>query len=227
MRCHEARKTIDHLDQQRQSPTVSPELQDHLKTCEHCLSYAVLSGTLDRVFEAARADDLKAVKPIDQQRTEVDARLRISPDRRFRILGRESLRIMRPFYRRPAFRLSMATLAVVLAAMALVPFEYYQTVGYDLNLQGVSRQLANSDEQICELLTRLGLVEAGVDVKGCDTTCTLAILDLKSEREANLVAGAIARLNEPGLTSNIVPIRARSTRSLLEQANDLIRRGDS
>jgi hypothetical protein len=227
MRCHEARKTIDRLDQERQSSSVSPDLQDHLKTCDLCRNYAALSGTLERVFETARVDDPGPVKPIYEQRAEVDARMKRSPDRWLRTAGRESRRIVRPFYRRPAFRLSLATLAVALAALTLVPFEYYQTVGYDLNLHGVSRQLANGDEQICELLTRLGLVEAGVDVKGCDTTCTLAILDLKSEREANLVAGAIARLNEPGLTSNIVPIRARSTRSLLEQANELIRRGDS
>jgi hypothetical protein len=217
MRCHEARKRIDGLDRHENCQSVDLDLRDHLEICENCRGYAVLSGTMERMLDAA----------MEQQRAEIETRLRLSPDARIRTTGGVVLRANRPFFRLPAFRLGVAAATIMLVALAFVPFSYYQTVGYDLNLQGVSRHLAYSDEQICELLTRLGLVEAGVDVKGCDTTCSLAILDLKTETEANMVAGAIARLNEPGLTTSIVPIRTRSTRSLLEQANEMIRHGDS
>jgi hypothetical protein len=227
MRCHEARKRIDVLDQHENCPATDVELRDHLKICEDCRGYAVLSGTMERTFDAARVDDTADMKSMEQQRFEIETRLRLSPDSRVRVTGGVSRRTKRPFFERLAFRLGAAAATIVLAALAFVPFNYYRTVGYDLNLQGVSRHLAHSDEQICDLLTRLGLVEAGVDVKGCDTTCSMAILDLKTETEAHMVAGAIARLNEPGLTTSIVPIRTRSTRSLLEQANALIRRGDS
>lgn len=227
MRCHEARKRIDSRDFLKSGPEIDHDLQDHLANCEECRGYAALSGTMERLFEAARAEDSAGLKSVDQQRHEIEARLRVTSEERLRAIGRSSLRIARPVYTRPAFRFGLATAVVVLAAVAFVPFSFYQTVGYDLNLQGVSRHLAHSDEQICELLTRLGLVEAGVDLRGCDSTCSLAILDLKTETEAHLVAGAIARLNESGLTSSIVPIRTRSTRSLLEQANELIRHGDT
>jgi len=226
MRCLEARKRID-VDQYENGPSTDLDLRDHLNICDDCRGYAVLSGTMERMFDAARVDDTTDIKPMEQQRSEIETRLRLSPDARIRATGGVSLRRKRPFFKRPAFRLGVAAATVVLAALAFVPFSYYQTVGYDLNLQGVSRHLAHSDEQICELLTKLGLVEAGVDVKGCDATCSLAILDLKTETEAHMVAGAIARLNEPGLTTSIVPIRTRSTRSLLEQANEMIRRSDS
>lgn len=227
MRCHEARKRIDVLDQHEDGPSADPDLRDHLNICENCRGYAVLSGTMERMLAAARIDDTTGMKSMEQQQTEIDARLRLSIEKRIRATGGVSRQATRPLFKRPAFRLSAVAAMAVLAALAFVPFSYYRIVGYDLNLQGVSRHLAHSDEQICELLTRLGLVEAGVDVKGCDTTCSMAILDLKTETEAHLVAGAIARLNEPGLTTSIIPIRTRSTRSLLEQANEIIRRGDS
>ena len=227
MRCHEARKRIDVLDQHENRPTTDADLRDHLNICEDCRGYAVLSGTMEKMFEAARVDDATGIKPMEQQRSEIETRLKLPPDSRVRATGGVSRRTRRPFFVRPAFRLSAAATTIVLTVLAFVPFNYYRTVGYDLNLQGVSRHLAHSDEQICDLLTKLGLVEAGVDVKGCDTTCSMAILDLKTETEAHMVAGAIARLNEPGLTTSIVPIRTRSTRSLLEQANAFIRRGDS
>lgn len=226
MRCHEARKRIDVLDQNENSPCAGTDLQDHLDTCEDCRNYAALSGAMERIFVAARVDDTADMKPLEQQRSEIENRLKQSPASRLRTAGGVFLRTKRPFYKLPAFRLGVAA-TVVLVALVFVPFSYYQTVGYDLNLQGVSRHLAYSDEQICELLSGLGLLEVGVDVKGCEATCSLAIFGLKTETEANMVAGAIARLSEPGLTTSIVPIRARSTRNLLEQANELIRRSDS
>jgi len=219
MRCQEARKRIDAREGYPAGMSDDPDLGNHLQTCDACRRYAALSGAMQKVYAFARVDDTAETKSIDGQRREVEGRLR-TPDRFVR-------RARRSFFRKPAFGLSVSVAVAALLVLALVPFSYYQTVGYDLNLRGVSRHLAHDDEQICELLVGLGLVDAGVDVKGCDTTCSLAILDLKTETEAHLVAGAIARLNETDLTTSIVPIRARSTRSLLEQANDLIRRGDS
>ena len=68
-------------------------------------------------------------------------------------------------------------------------------------------------------------MEAGVEIHHCDTSCSLSILDLKSESEVDLVVGAITRLNETALTTSLVPIRARTSGSLLDQANEIITRG--
>jgi len=213
MHCREIRDRIDSQGGGSDGRGVDPELQRHLEACPDCREYARLSEALSSTLAAARTDDSASAKPLEQQRREVEARLK--PVRPRSILAR------------PAWRLAAPAVAVILVVVTFVPFTRYRTVGYDLNLHNVSLELAQNDEHICELLARLGLIEAGVDLKACDTTCSLAIFDLKTEGEARLVVGAIARLSETDLTSSIVPIRTKSSQSLLEQANDLLRRDPS
>ena len=72
------------------------------------------------------------------------------------------------------------------------------------------------------------LVEAGVDHCGYDTTsCCVSILDLKSEQEAILVAGAIGRLHDEELTTSITPIRTKGSSSLLQRAGEILTGGSS
>jgi hypothetical protein len=187
----------------------------------------LLSCKLQEALLAARSDDSVNVILLDEQRQQVQRRL-MNNEQSTRpsalISGRVSLWSLLV---RPSVQWSASAIAIVILALVFVPFSHYRTVGYDVSVDGVSRELALNHDLMCELLTRLGLVEAGIDVLGCDTTCSVSILDLKSEREARLVVGAFARLGETDLTTNIVPIRAKSSRTLLERANDMIGRGDS
>lgn len=227
MHCHEARDRIARAQGSQVGQVEDPSLRDHLRVCRDCAAHAAATGLLDRLLDAAGENDLDNQAPIDVQRQQVETRAQQSPaGRQPGLLSRlwQAGLKLRP---RPAFYLSTAAATIILVALAVVPFSFYRTVGYDLNLDGVSLELAQNDEHICDLLHRLGLFEAGVDVIDCDTTCSLSILDLKSEQEAILVVGAIARLNDADLTTSITPIRAKTSRSLLEHANAIIRRGES
>lgn len=218
MRCREARNRMIQDPSDRTGRAQDTELLNHLTNCRTCTDHAAAAGLLDRLLTVAGENDETYPISIEIQRQQVEARVKAHD------IPRPAGQLP-PFLRLP--RWSMAAAATVLMALAIIPFASYRTIGYDLNLEGISRDLGEDDEQICLLLHQLGLVEAGVDVISCDTTCSLLILDLKTQREANLVASVLNRLSTTTMTSSIVPIRAKTSRSLLGQANDMIRRGDS
>jgi len=220
MRCTEARNRIDTAEKEPSVLASDLELQAHFKDCDDCRAYAAIAVSFDQALQTASAPDVVPGLTIDEQRRVVESRLR-SPRRIPRsevhphLLGR------------PAWRLAVSAATIAVAAFLFVPFTRYQTIGYDVSVDGTCLEMAVNHDRICDLLGRLGLDEAGVDVIGCDTTCSVSILDLKSEHEARMVVGEIAHLCEKKLSSSIVPIRTKSSQTLLEQANDLILRSDS
>ncbi len=219
MHCTEARNRIDNT-KSLSALADDLELQVHLEDCDDCRAYAVLVESFEKALHAASADDTVPGLAIDEQRRAVELRLHS---------GRRAMRgATHPhLLARPAWRLAVSGVTIVLAAFLFIPFTRYQTVGYDVSVDGTCLEVAVNHDRICDLLGRLGLDEAGVDVIGCDTTCSVSILDLKTEHEARMVVGAIAHMCEKKLSSSIVPIRAKSTQTLLEQANDLILRSES
>jgi hypothetical protein len=196
------------------------ELRNHLAGCESCAKAAEASGILLNLLAAAAVDDSEAMPSLEFQRTRVQERLARGRQRLAVSPGRWAGR------HKPALISGLAVVAACLA-LSLIPFTSYITVGYDLKLAGVDRDLATDDEIMCGILHGLGLVEASVDVEGCDTTCKLSILDLKSEREAFLVVGAVSTRNGFDLTSDITPIRAPRSASFWQQAHRILRGGDS
>jgi len=216
MRCDEAQNRID----RGLSSANDQDLCDHLAGCKRCAEAAATSGMLAMFITTAAADDSEAMPSIEFQRTRVEERLARQ--------GRPISVARRGWVRRhkPALISGLAVVAVFLV-LSLVPYTSYITIGYDLKLAGVDRDLATDDEVMCGILHGLGLVEASVDVEGCDTTCELSILDLKTEREAFLVVGAIATRNGFDLTTDITPIRAPRSSSFWQQAHRILRGGES
>jgi len=227
MQCREIRDRIDSLaaGKVRANDTT---LRQHLDECPECAEYAAVSDKLNGLLNIGREDDAVNAAPIEKQRLQVEARAASGAKRsRVRTVAWSWLPDLSLKYH-PVLRMGIATAVLIITAVSIVPFTIHHTVGYDLNLNGVDHHLVQDDERICELLTVLGLVEAGVDRCGCDSSaCCLSILDLKSEHEVNMVAGAIARLNDETLTTGITPIRAKASRSLLQRAGDILRRGSS
>ena len=227
MRCHNVRKQIDSLAAVKEY-RADTALMEHINRCPDCARYANVSDKLNGLMTAGREDDAADTTPIEMQRQQVEARAASykTPTRTRTVAWRwlPDLSIAH----RPVLRAGIATIVLLITAVSIVPFTVHRTVGYDLNFDGVDHQLVVDDERICELLTDLGLLEAGVDRCGCDTTaCCLSILDLKSEQEVILVAGAIGRLHDETLTTKITPIRAKASRSLLQRAGDMLKRGTS
>jgi len=216
MRCTEARYRIEQTSRGQSGRANDQDLLRHLQECGDCRTYAELTDSFERVLRVAAVDDTVPGLAIDEQRLCVETRLRND--------GRALRRIARPrLLTRPAWRLALSGATIVLATFVFIPFTRYQTVGYDVSVDGTCMEVALNHERMCDMLGNLGLDEAGVDLIGCDTTCCVSILDLKTEREAQMVAGAIARLCEKKVTTSIVPIVSRSTGTLLERANDLLR----
>jgi len=167
------------------------------------------------LLEAGAEDDLAAVTPMAQQRHQVESRLaanRVSP-RRYRFSIWRS-------------RLANAMAAAVLMVLfvTLAPVRHNHTIGYNLELAGVSQDLAENDEQLCNLLYDLGLFEADISLLGCDSTCGLMVMDLKTRDEAQRVVRAVQRLANSSLEANLIPVEATSSRTLLQRANETILR---
>jgi hypothetical protein len=70
------------------------------------------------------------------------------------------------------------------------------------------------------MLFEMGLMEAAVDVIGCDTTCSLLIFDLKTRTEAQLVAAAFSSIDSLNLNTDVVPVHTTVTRSLWHRVNE-------
>jgi hypothetical protein len=112
--------------------------------------------------------------------------------------------------------------AIVALAFALVPFNYHEIISYDIRFGGVSPDLVQEDDRLCEMLSTLGLHEAGVDVLGCDTTCAVRIIDLKSAEEIELVTTALKVASSDRVTMTVTPVRTSGSATLLDRAQDKI-----
>ncbi len=195
------------------------ELQEHLKGCPACAREAEINSKLRQMLEnAARGDEAQIPSQLEMERL-VSARL-ASPATAKRHPFIETFQAFRySIWRHPARGVALGLTVVVLAFVSLIPFNYTHTLGYDLALAGVCEEYAENDEQICAMLSGLGLDDAGVDVLGCDSTCSLQIIDLNSREEVRLVVAAFENLCPDRITSNVVPVVSKGSSSLLNRAN--------
>jgi len=216
MRCREAQSRISGSRRADAALPTDHELLEHLQICPTCAAEARAAGALEKLLDAAAASDCLDLLPLEQVRRRVERRVdRPVP------AGRVSKQaVNHPWWlRQPVVGMSMLAAVLALAA-SLVPVEYYQTIGYDIRFGGVRPELVEEEDRICNMLSSLGLDEASVDVLGCDSTCALRILDLKSDEEVNLVSTALRSVNRTHLTVKVTPVRRASSGTLLDRAQD-------
>jgi hypothetical protein len=218
MRCHEAKRRLTGSLHEGGSWREDKELSLHLEQCAECAEYARAEGMLERVLDSAREDDTLAAVPLTEQRKLVEARLAARGVRSNHHLPARLLETLRSHR---ALSAASTVVAVALLIVTFVPFKYDRTVGYELAVEGVHQTLVDEDNNtLCDMLSTLGLLEADVDILGCDTTCALTVYHLKSRREAQLVIAALTRINPASLTTDVKAVRATTSGSLLERAND-------
>ena len=221
MHCREARLRLTGSRQDGSARTDDRELMDHLNQCPTCAREAAAAGTLRQMFTAAGVNDMEKVTPLHDQKLQVEARVarQQRPNVNAGMARRGRLKW------RPAFGVGVVFVAAILiAALTLIPFQYDRTIGYEVSFAGIERELVEEDERVCDILFELGLIEAAVDFLGCDTTCKLTVFDLKSKQEVQLVVAAFAQVNPMDLTTDINPVRATVSGSLLDRANERILR---
>jgi hypothetical protein len=130
--------------------------------------------------------------------------------------------LLKSIARRPVPAFGTFMVVTVLVLLTLVPYKFTRTIGYEISFDGVNKELADDVGRICDMLFALGLENADVDVLGCDTTCSLLIVDLKSEDEVELVIAAFYQVDHDNLSTNVIPVRTSKTGTLLDKANETL-----
>ena len=206
MRCRQAQSRIIEHEKSGTDPTKDRSLMDHLGDCPVCAEELDAADLLGRLLRRAGEDDTTDITPLVAARRTIEARAQTTAGRPS-VLQRIGAALSGRVFRRPA-RLGYALVVVgLLLAVTLIPFRYHQTVGYAVAFAGVEKELVEDNETICDILYDLGLFEADVDVLGCDTTCNVRVIALRSLEEARMVVTAFNQVENCCSSSDIMPVR--------------------
>ena len=215
MHCREARTRLNALLAGEPVDSGDEALKKHLTDCPACARQWRAARQMRSLLTEASGDDDAPVRPLAAQRKLVEQRRA-----RFGVLSR--------WWRRrqhPSLVAGLTGLATAVLLAAVVPFADYHTVGYDVELDGVSEYLAADNEQICDLLATLDLPDAAAHVTGCDSTCHVLVWDLKSPEEVRLLVRTVSYLSGHHVTSDVKPIVARTSQTLLDRARQRLFEG--
>lgn len=184
MRCREALNRLNRLDRPGDQP--DRELLDHLKSCPDCARQAEAARELRQVLaEMSASDEVDRITWPEQIRQVEAAAARAQRNQPKEIPIMSAMK--RQLKLRPRLSIGLAAAVAVLLAGALIPFKFDRTVGFEVAVAGVNRNLALNQEKLNEMLRRLGLENARVEVKGCEITCNLIVSDLSSVEDAGLL----------------------------------------
>ena len=216
MRCREARQKIE----ESQGSIRDRELLEHLRSCPECAGLARAESMLDGDLRLASKDDTAAGISFSAMRARVESRVELASsdkDKETRIMTR----MVRSLNRRPRLGISIAVVVILLAAAALIPFKLSQTIGYEVAIAGVNKDLALDQNRVMELLNALGVENAEYKVDGCEQTCHLTITDLKDQYEVQLITAAF---NEMGncIIEKVVEVSDKESGSLINHARNKI-----
>lgn len=218
MHCDQAKRKISEHEMAGTDPLKDPSLVDHLQGCSSCRGEAQAAGLLTRALMDVGEDNTLEITPFLEARRRVEAQAASSDDCSSVTNRARSGFFIGRLWRPVRFAYGLVALAAMLT-VSLIPFQYDKTVGYAVAFAGVEKELVENDEFICDLLYDLGLVEADVNVLGCDSTCDVQVVELKSLEEARLIVNALARISSSELSSDIIPVREGASASLLERVS--------
>jgi hypothetical protein len=193
------------------------ELKKHLLTCAECAAFARAEQAMCRDLETASADDNTDDIPLSELRTRVEARadsFRQAKTKEIQFMSA----VIKQIRKRPSFGVTLGIAVVVLAFITLIPFSFDNTVGYEVAIAGVNKDLAMDSEKINELMSALGMEGVKVDVGDCEATCVLKISDLESEGEVDVVVAAFDELGNCVL-EDISEIHDDETMTILQKAH--------
>jgi len=191
MRCSEARRRL--IKSGGKVPEADGDLSNHLLSCPDCTNFAAAELMLRRDLASTAADDGADDLPLSILRTRVEARATSGHTVKTKEIPLMSA-VYKQIRKRPGLGVTFGIVAAVLAFVTLIPFSFENTVGYEVAIAGVNKDLAMDSEKVHTLLLALGLDNAHVDVSGCDTTCVVKISELNNEGDVNIVITAFDKL---------------------------------
>jgi len=217
MRCRQAENRLSEARPDGFGFSDDRELMDHLRNCPACAKQAKAAQLLKADFEAMSIGDEVDSIPLSVLRTRVEAQARSAgqPDEK-------ELNIMafltNQIRKRSRLSVSIAVVAAVLAVGTLIPFSYENTVGYEVALAGVDRNVALNEFKIQEMLSKLGIDHAVINATDCEATCNVNISDLKSQGDVQLVVEAFKNVDELVELHEVRKIVGEESGSLAHQA---------
>ncbi|MFH2049848.1 MAG: T9SS type A sorting domain-containing protein [bacterium] len=218
MRCSEIRRRINDIN----SDLVSDKgLQNHLSTCPKCAALVQAELDLRKSFMAAgNSDDLETIPWLIQKaRVEADVDHNLQRQTKgFNIMKT----ISKQFTLRPKLSLSLCLGLAVLLLATVIPIKIERSIGYEVAIAGVNKDLAMDSEKIQTLLKAIGCNEASFDVGKCEVTCDLKISDLRSENDVKMVVAAFDKMGNCKI-ENISTVEGDACWSLLKHATTQVK----
>jgi len=229
MRCRQARERLNRFRWRKSEYRRDNELVKHLKSCPDCRQLAQTEASLQGDFELLRREEPPTGLDINTLKEKVETAEVNS--HQAKTAGDLSFYAAEIFKSRRRFKIAFGLVAIIIVFMALVPFNFTETVGYEVSISGIDRNIAMDNREIKSLLSALGMdrdkaagildsldrKEIHLYVGECRETCHLKISDLKSERDVQIVVKAIIDLDCCEI-DKIIPIFRSESTSLIGHA---------
>jgi len=216
MRCHEARRRIDEIGLTDVSDADYEELLSHLQHCPGCARQAQASQELQEAMVRLKAHDTDGGLSWSQTIARVESGASLADSHQ--TVERPVMAIFKnQLTKRPKLSFGVCAAVAILLAVTLIPFKYNKDVGFEVAVAGVDKSVALNSEGISEMMAKLGLEDAVVDVTGCDVTCNLKITELKSPEDAKLVAAAFEEVGKNSFHVNIRLVSEEASGNLLQK----------
>jgi len=233
MLCRKARERLNRYQWRLSEYRRDNELVEHLKTCPGCRQLARTEESLRGDFELLRRAEPPTDLDINTLKEKVEA-ARVN-SRQARTAGFFSFTAAKIFKTRRRFKIAFGFVTIIIVFMALVPFNFTETVGYEVSISGIDRNIALDNREIKSLLSALGMdrdkaagildslerKEIHLYVGECRETCHLKISDIKSERDVRIVVKAIVDLGCCEI-DKIIPIFRNESTSLFGHATRIL-----
>jgi hypothetical protein len=186
MRCRQARLRLTLFAETGQEIAGDKQLLEDLEQCSAFAREAQAAGELCQAFaEASHHDEVDQIGwPEQVCRVEALAtgtKQNQPKEKPFMSTIKQQMKL------RPRLSLGLAAAVIVLIGATVIPLKFDQTVGFEVAVAGVDRNLALDQDRLNEMMERLGVGDVHVDIKGCEATCNLVVSDLSSEDDAQMV----------------------------------------
>ena len=221
MRCSEIRRRINNINSDL---ALDKDLQNHISTCQKCAMLVKAELDLRKSFtEAGVSDDLEIIPwSIQKNRAEAEAdQILQQEEKGFNIMKT----ISKQFTLRPKLSVSLCVGLALLLLITMIPFKIERSMGYEVAIAGVNKDLAMDSEKITKLLKAIGCDDASFNLGDCEATCELKISELKSEDEVKIVVAAFDKMGNC-IVEEITSVDGVSTNTLLNHAKNKIKIGN-
>lgn len=218
MRCNKAEEELNKYKWDYDIYSHDNELMDHLKKCHKCRAMLIAEDTLRNSLKTVRDDIRVKIMTFETFREKIQ-----NAGAKSELKSRYHKILSQRAKARLGFAAGLAL--ILIAILTLVPFDYNETVGYEVAIAGVDKNIALNFQEITPLLQALGMEpdkisslldsignnEIHLTVGDCEETCQLKITDLRTEQDARLVIKAIIELGCCEIEKLIPIFKSRST----------------